>query len=106
GVVLFELLTGRLPFPAGEVSGVIRRDTRMAAPRPGDAHPGLHPDLEAVVLQCLAPEPGARYPTAGALAADLRRWLDGDPTRARPPGWAARHRRELRRGAVGLAALL
>src|SRR5262249_34208435 len=45
--------------------------------------PSVPRDLEAIVLTCLAKEPGRRYESAAALAADLDRWLAGQPVAAR-----------------------
>src|SRR6185503_9534630 len=44
----------------------------------------LQGDLDAIVLRALRKEPGRRYPSAAALAEDLRRYLDGRPVLARP----------------------
>jgi tetratricopeptide (TPR) repeat protein len=105
GVVLYQLLTGELPF---------RGVTRMVLNQAQDEDP-LSPrrlndkvprDLETIVLQCLAKEPSRRYPCAAALAADLRRWLGGEPILARPVGTVERVYRRCRRSPVvsGLAA--
>lgn len=48
----------------------------------------LRGDLEAIAARALAHEPGERYASVAELAEDIRRHLDGDPVRARPPGAA------------------
>jgi WD40 repeat protein/ribosomal protein S27E len=83
GVMLYELLAGELPF---------RGNTRMllhqvlhddpTPPRKRNDH--IPRDLETVCLKALAKAPARRYATAGELAADLRRWLAGQPVLARP----------------------
>src|SRR5262249_3246548 len=51
---------------------------------PAGLAPGAPRDLETVVLKAIAREPQRRYASAAELAADLRRFLDGEPVRARP----------------------
>jgi tetratricopeptide (TPR) repeat protein/tRNA A-37 threonylcarbamoyl transferase component Bud32 len=103
GVILYQLLTGELPF---------RGTTRMLLhqvlnddPRPPRRLNDKVPrDLETITLRCLAKEPSGRYATAGELGADLRRFLAGEPIVARPPGPVARLARKARRHPV-IAAL-
>jgi serine/threonine-protein kinase len=98
GVLLYEMLTGRPPFKAHEPLETIRqvRDEEPIAPR--RLRPKLNRDLDTICLKCLHKESGRRYPTAQALANDLRRWLAGEAIQARPCGpiertvkWSRRH---------------
>ncbi|OWK42388.1 Serine/threonine protein kinase PrkC, regulator of stationary phase [Fimbriiglobus ruber] len=97
GAILYELLTGRPPFKAASEYQTIREvierdpDTPLAVNRRAD------PDLSAVAMKCLAKDPGTRYTSAAELAADLDRWLAGEPTHARPPGLVGRTLRWVRR---------
>ncbi len=84
GATLYCLLSGRPPFQAAsliETLDLVR--TREPAP-PRTLVPGLPRDLETIALTCLRKDPRRRYASAGALADDLQRWLDGFPIRARP----------------------
>jgi serine/threonine-protein kinase len=89
GVVLYELLTGRLPFEAqSPVQMMMQRIHEPPIP-PRRLNPRVTPQLEAVILRALARDPAARHPTMDALVNDLSR-LPGAPGRAAlPPSQAA-----------------
>src|SRR5262245_18366825 len=97
GVILYQLLTGRLPFQADSTLEVLRAVTSDEPVRPRRLQPRLPRDLEAVTLHCLEKEPTRRYPSALALAEDLQRFREGKPVVARPVGVAARLARACRR---------
>ena len=73
----------------------LRRNYRPTRPR--RLQPRLPRDLEAITLHCLEKEPSCRYPSALALAEDLRRFQEGKQVMARPVGAAARFARACRR---------
>jgi serine/threonine protein kinase/formylglycine-generating enzyme required for sulfatase activity len=96
GVILYEMLTGELPFRGSRlmiVHQVLREEPRP--PRSLNNH--IPRDLETVVLRCLEKEPTSRYKTAQALAQELRRFLAGRPIEARPVSRAERAWRWCRR---------
>lgn len=87
GVVLFELLTGRLPFEAANPMAVMLAHLQRLPPRPSEIAPDrdIPPAIEAVVMRALAKDPADRYPDAGAMGAALsaaaRTPRDGDDDR-------------------------
>jgi len=84
GAVLFNLLAGRPPFLGSNPVSVIRQASETQAPKLRSLAPLLDRDLETICARCLERNPKARYQSAGDLAADLERWLDGRPIIARP----------------------
>jgi serine/threonine-protein kinase len=105
GATLYELLSGQKPFPGASVPAVLKSvcDDDPAPLRRIDGT--IDRDLETIVRKSLEKEPSRRYATAGALAADLARWLGGAPIEARPPGaWERLARLTSRRRGVLLAA--
>src|SRR5262249_54055566 len=83
GVLLYEMLTGELPFRGN--ARMVLHQVLIEEPRPprrlNDAIPR---DLETICLKALAKEPERRYQTAGDFAADLRRFRNREPIQARP----------------------
>ena len=74
----------------------------------GRLQPGLPRDLQTICMKCLEKDPRRRYSTAGALAADIDRFLRAEPIEARPLGIVGRlvkwvRRRPYQAGLAGLA---
>jgi serine/threonine protein kinase len=97
GVIMYELLTGELPF-CGSRQAVLRQILYDEPRPPRRLNERIPRDLETIALKCLAKEPARRFASATALADDLRRYLLGEPILARPVStferswrWAKRH---------------
>jgi eukaryotic-like serine/threonine-protein kinase len=77
GVVLYEMLTGRLPHEADDPIATAMKHLERPAPHPRDANPVVPGELNALVVRLLSKDPEERYPGAAELAEDLRRIRDG-----------------------------
>jgi serine/threonine protein kinase len=111
GVTLFELLTLRRPFSGRNSQQVFRQILAKDPPLLRRINKLVPRDLETVCLTALEKDPERRYQSAGELAADLRRFLEFRPVRARPVGVATRAARWSRRNpafatAIALGALI
>lgn len=85
GAVLYQLLTGQTPFkgnPRMLMHHVLHDEPKL----PRKIDPKIPADLQTISLRAMAKEPERRYATAGEFRDDLRRWLQGEPIRARPVG--------------------
>src|SRR3989440_4662594 len=83
GAILFDLFTGRPPFLGEHALAVIQQASEKPAPKLRSLAPTLDRDLETICGRCLEREAQARYRSAGDLAVDLERWLEGRPIIAR-----------------------
>lgn len=107
GALLFALLTGRPPFVGAHPSEVVRAVQNDPAPAPSRFQRRIPRDLETVTLRCLEKDPARRYPSAGEVAAELRRWRTGRPIAAKPtPFWEHAWRFALRNPVPSSAAFI
>src|SRR5262249_15958420 len=84
-----ECLTGRPPFRGLSVLDTLEQVAQCEPVPPARLQPGVPRDLNVICLQCLEKSPARRYASAGGVGADLGRFLDGGPARARPGGRGA-----------------
>ncbi|MBL9100546.1 MAG: serine/threonine protein kinase [Myxococcales bacterium] len=73
GVILFQLVTGQLPFSADNFMGLLNKHMFDAPPRPSSVNPSAHvpADLEAVILKALQKDPALRFQSMGEFAAAI-----------------------------------
>jgi serine/threonine protein kinase len=100
GVMLYEILTGRVPFDADSPVKILVKTVNDPVPAPSTVIRGpsaaLDAGIEAICMKALAKEARRRYPSARAFADDLGRWLRGErvsvllkPKRSIRPVWIA-----------------
>lgn len=107
GVILYELLTGQLPYEINRVAPhqALRTICEDAPRKPSTINRVLRGDLETIALKALDKEPDRRYQSAAALADDIRRLLTGQPILARPPSAAYQIRKLVTRHKVPASLL-
>lgn len=112
GVILFQLLTGRLPHdlgsaPLAEAARIVREEP---VPRLSAIAREFRGDIETIVAKAMDKDRARRYQSAAALAEDIRRYLDGLPIRARDDSAMYILRKQIRRyqgvAAVGSIAVI
>lgn len=98
GVMLYEALTGSLPFDiTGRPSEVIQRIAEQPPTRPSSRSDRVDGELETIILKALEKEKSRRYQFASELREDLGRYLEGEPILARPPSSLYVLRKKLRK---------
>src|SRR5262245_46620950 len=112
GVILYELLTGSLPYqPARESRGAVEDAIlNTDPPKPSDvagdpsARKPLRGDLDTVILKALKKKPEDRYKTVNAFADDIERFLEGRPVAAQPDSLFYRFRKLVLRNKLAFGA--
>ena len=97
GVILYEMLVGRTPYEGASDVEVLRLSIEGNLTLPRNLRREIPRDLEAICLKAMARSPSRRYRMAIDFADDLRRFLEGLPTLARPLNAVGRAGRWLRR---------
>lgn len=105
GIMLFQMLTGELPF-RGSTQMQLHQRLTMDAPNPRTLDRTIPRDLATICVKCMEQDPNRRYATAAELAAELRRFVAGEPINARPLSAAGHAFRWIRRKPVAATALL
>lgn len=85
GVILFQILTERLPFPARSLPELQRLLLKEPAPPPSLIQPNIPPELEGICLKALEKPPVNRHQTARDFGLDLEKWLKGEKLPAFAP---------------------
>jgi hypothetical protein len=104
GVVLYQLLTGRLPFQ-GTPLQIVQQLANTAVPPATQFRPDLDPSLADILAKALARRPADRYSDAAAFAHALSDWLSG-PTRTIPPVPVSPHKVATGKPVPGPAAMI
>ena len=90
GAVLYALLAGKAPFGGDSVLDILQAVKERLPEPPTQFNAKVPRNLETICLKCLEKDPRRRYPTAQALADDLKSWLERRPIAARRVGPAER----------------
>jgi len=86
GVVLYRMLTGKLPFDVRDaLTTLLAQVAGTEPPSPRSLNPAVPRDLETICLKALEKRPVDRFASAGAFADELRRWRNREPLTIRPP---------------------
>ncbi len=98
-VTLYELATLQRPFEGESHGNVLRQIEQGVCKPPRHWNPSIPSDFENVIMKGMSTDPVDRYPSAAEMEEDLQRFIDGKPTRAKPPTafqifakWSARNR--------------
>lgn len=87
GVILYEMLTGTLPFQAKEPYNLLWQQEHLLPPAPSSHNPKISRALDAICLKSIQYDKKKRYATIGEFLEDIQRFLKGAPVHAKAPGF-------------------
>lgn len=85
GVVLYEMVTGRIPFDGENPVAIALKHVHEAPVRPNEINPKVTPALQTIILKAMAKNPESRYQSAAEMRNDIMRLMEGMPIVAVPP---------------------
>ena len=100
GVMLYEMLTGTLPFSGEHELSTLHAVLHEQPPRPSAVNPDLAPEFDDLIGALLQKDPGDRYPSADALLGDLAALQRGAPPMVQASVWRTAERRRRRRSVI------
>jgi serine/threonine-protein kinase len=110
GAILYEILAGQPPFGGESIHDVLKKVREQPPTPPSKLVRSAPQALEAICLKAMAKDPGGRYLSATAVAADVQHWLADEPVSAwrepwpmRARRWVSRHRTSVAAGVAALA---
>ena len=108
GAVLYELICGQPPFTASSALEIILKAINEEIVPLKKRRPDIHPDIQTIAMKALEKRPFERYSTMRDMRDDIRRFLDGQAIRAKPPAVVHQAGRWLRKNAsrITIASLL
>jgi eukaryotic-like serine/threonine-protein kinase len=98
GAILYEMVTGHAPFEGATALDTVMQVLTADPKRPKEYRPDVPKDVEAIIMRCLRKKTAERYPSAETLAADLRRFLNGEAVRAKGPSTLGRFKKQGKKG--------
>lgn len=105
GAILYKMLTGQVPYPGEDPAAILRAVIEKSPPPPRSLRRDLPRDLETICIKAMEKEPSRRYATAEAMAADLVRFLNGDPIVGRRPSLLEKTVRLVRKRPAAVVAI-
>jgi Flp pilus assembly protein TadD len=104
GVILYEMLTGKYPYPVvGQMAAVLRNIAEAEPKKPSTIRRQINDEVETIVLKALAKEKDRRYQSAETLARDVGHYLNGEPIDAKRASTWYVIRKSLRRYRLAVA---
>jgi eukaryotic-like serine/threonine-protein kinase len=103
GATMYELLCGTPPFEGASGVGILVKVVQDDPVPVSVRNPAIPVDVQSIVMKCLEKEPVRRYDSARAVAEDIGRYLDGEPTVARPSGLLTRLAKRARKNRAAVA---